>query len=194
VDGYSVANWLMTGSEKVIGVLVEVNTESMNIPEWASYAEASNEVWARFQSSGYWVEMGTLAGRDYSCCSLTWFHAWENGSGFTGVFFEGSITLNTWPYYWMVAAGNGEWCWEIGLHGEATVDCKGGFSTYSNWLTDGMEVASETEPTDVGKVVTSYEALDGSWHTWKKAENEHEEQTCISQFGSYPGNINYSTC
>jgi hypothetical protein len=198
---YSIANWYMTGSgngggEEVEGAVVETNTTSMNIPEWNVGAIVTNELWVDFHPSGYWAEIGTISGYYIgSCCALRWFYAKENANGFT-IWPQpnGVITPNTWPWYWLIAEGGGGWCWKIGEHGEATVACEGGYTTYSNWLQDGAEAASESEPTNAGKVVTSYEARNGGWHTWNTAESFVDVRMCQSQFQPYPGNINYGTC
>jgi len=191
---YAVATWYMTGSEQVEGDVVNVNTSNMNVPEWASQAFVTNETWVDFHPSGYWLEIGTHGGHGLDCCSLRWFYAYKNASGYHEVDTVGGIPPNVWAWYWIQAIGSGTWCWKIGEHGEATVECQGGFPTYSNELQDGAEAASETEPTNAGKVVASYQSLGGTWKTWNKATNEHDVKMCISQYESYPGNINYGTC
>lgn len=197
---YSIAKWPMSGSgrgggEEVEGTVVETDTTSMNIPEWPS-AIVNNEMWVAFQPVHYWLEIGTHAGYYVGdCCSLRWFYAKKNAGGYTQWNTSGVITPNTWPWYWLQAEGGGGWCWKIGEHDEATVACEGGFYTYSNLLEDGAEVGSESEPTNAGHVVTSYQALNGKWRTWNKAEPYiNTSRMCQSQFQPYPGNINYGTC
>lgn len=191
---YAIADWIMSGSERVEGIVDEVDTEYMDVYEWPA-AFVNDEEWAEF-SENHWVEIGTTAGRGVNCCSLSWFHAWKNAGGYEQVLNEGPVTAGTWPWFWMKWSGSGNtWCWKIGEHGEATVECESGFQAYSTRLMDGMEIASEGQPNNFGNVVTSYQALSGEWRTWNKATNEASPgATCVVQFQPHPGNIHYETC
>jgi hypothetical protein len=190
----------MTGSEQVEGTESEQNTSAMNV----AGGFVSNEEWTSFPK-GYWVEIGQEAGVR-NCCNLWWFMAWNNSSGYgelNGPPYTGEVTFNTWNNYGDVSAGNGSWCFRIGANWEAQPACVGGFPVYSKNLQDGMEAASETEPTNSGAVVANATHLNGKIYTWNFATNyavnanyEHTTHVCVSQYApvNYPGNIYYGTC
>lgn len=193
---YAIAEWWMEGSERVRGIWSEQNTSYMDIPEWLSGAFADNESWLAFHPSNYWLEMGQEGGEGYNCCSLRWFYAWKNADGYRQVIE--SEPGGGWDYYFIIASGfNGAWCFKIGVNGESTPACEGGFPSYSNLLQNGAEIASETEPANAASTVTSYlTANESGWRTWDKATNEANNRMCISQYApeNYPGNVNVGTC
>lgn len=140
--------------------------------------------------------MGQEGGEGYNCCSLRWFYAWKNADGYRQI-IEGEPG-GGWDYYFIIASGtNGAWCFKIGVNGESTPACEGGFPSYSNLLQNGAEIASETEPANAASTVTSYlTASESGWRTWDKATNEANNRMCISQYApeNYPGNVNVGTC
>jgi hypothetical protein len=196
---YAVAEWSMTGNERVYGTESEQKTTEMNVPGWENGDFVDDEEWAAFPSTGLWVEAGQEAGNYRNCCNLFWFFAWETSSGysqFTGPPYTWEVTYNTWNNYGMQWVGNGEWCIFVGPTWEQKIACHGGFSADSTLLEDGMEAATEKKPTNKGVAVANA-TWEGSTHTWNKARNVSTTTgLCVSQFTpvNFPGNINYSTC
>lgn len=193
---YAVASWAMQGSEQVEGTETEQYTTNMNVPGWASGEFVDNEEWAVFPSAGYHLEIGQEAGSYMNCCTLYWFYAYTNASGYHAAEHIWAVAPNSWNAYFMRSIGNGVWCFDVGPNGEERYACYGGFPTYNKLLEDGAEVAAETEPANAGSVVANATWLNGSVHTWNFASEAHNGGMCVSPFAPvrFPGNINYGTC
>jgi hypothetical protein len=203
---YALAVWEMTGSEQVEGTTTYEGTASVNVPGWESGDEVNNEEWAGFKNSpvgtAYWTEIGQTAGGYTRCCSMEWFYAYQNHSGYheSKLSERWEIPFNVWAHYYMEAAGGGTWCFDIGENGETQVNCIGGFETYSKDLEDGTEIAANTGPSNAVAVQTNATWTNGTVHTWNKATNGLYNEggvkvssngMCIAQFTpvNYPGNV-----
>jgi hypothetical protein len=203
---YGVANWQMSGSEEVLGAIEEVNVSAMNVPEYGSWAFVDDEMWVSLGSGSngqHWMETGIENYEPYSCCQLWWFRAYKNNLGYYELprSEEWEMPYNTWANFGVETIGGGGWCWYIGVNWEVQDGCRANFPTTSKHLEDGMEVASNSEPSNAAKIVVSAEHLNGKFYTWNKATNEakryngeYTEHVCVSQFQPYPGNINVGTC
>ncbi|HEX5223781.1 MAG TPA: hypothetical protein VFW29_01500 [Solirubrobacteraceae bacterium] len=191
---YSIAEWLMTGGERVEGTLAYQDTTAMNVPGWASGDFVDNEEWAAFQNTGYWIEAGQTSGEWMDCCSLHPFYAWFNGSGYSQY-----VAPYTWPgnennlYQLSGQSHNGTWC---AYFAQTQERCEPGFPAWSNLLEVGDEIAANTKPSNAG-----HEDTDGWWegttHNWLKEFAYADGGMCISRYTlPYPalGNINYGTC
>lgn len=193
--------WVMTGSEQVEGTESEQKATAMNVPGWQYGYFVDNEEWAEFTGTERWTEIGQQAGEGKGCCNLWWFYAYSTGPGgyhqYTIPPYVWEVTYNSWNNYAMNALGNGVWCFDVGANWEIQEACFGGFDTYSKWLEDGVEVATEEKPANAGTVVVNAMWLGGTIKTWKKAEYEATTPgLCWSHYApeNYPGNINYATC
>jgi hypothetical protein len=191
---FALAIWEMTGGEQVEGTLAYQDTESMDVPGWASGDFVDDEEWAAFRASGYWIEAGQEAGERMDCCSLHPFYAWQNASGYSQY-----VAPYTWPgdannlFQLSGQSHNGIWC---AYFGQTQMQCIGGFSAWSDQLEVGVEVAANTKPQNTGR-----EGTDGWWedatHNWLKEERYVDSGLCASRNPNpYPayGNIIYSTC
>jgi hypothetical protein len=204
---YSQARWSMTGGEQVLGSEAEIDTTTMSVPGSTSGDFVTNEEWVSFPSTGYWMEMGQQAGEYKGCCSLWWFWAFENSTGYhqhtTAAEGVWEVTFNSWNMYGFKGTGTSRWCWYVAPDWEGQIGCESGFSTYSKVLTDGMEAATEEKPSVAGMVQVNAEWTNGNWNQWNKAtnsvvnyKNETTSGLCVSQYTpwNWPGNINYGTC
>jgi hypothetical protein len=193
----------MKSGEQVIGIEAEQNTMVANVPNSEQGDFVDGEAWVVFFNSPvgnpYWTEMGQDAGEYEGCCSLHWFYAYQNHSGYHQVVNIGEIQFNEWAHYYMLSAGSGVWCWNIGPNGEVQWACVGGFEATSKQLEDGTEAATEAEPAWYNGTVTSALWTNGTWHTWNFAKNFLANETgevsfdglCVTQIEgiNYPGNI-----
>jgi hypothetical protein len=202
---YALATWEMTGSEQVKGSETEENTASVNVPGWGSGDFVDNEEWVGFFNgpNPYWTEMGQTAGGYTRCCSMEWFYAYQNHSGYheNKVSERWEIPFNEWAHYYMDSEeGAGVWCYAVGPAGELRVTCIGGFETYSKSLEDGTEIAANTGPSNAAKTVANATWTNGTVHTWNKAVNGLYNEggakvttngMCVSQYTpvNAPGNI-----
>jgi hypothetical protein len=197
---YAFAEWAMSGGEAVEGTETMQRTTNMNVAGWANGDFVTNEEWTTFPSTGYWLEAGQQAGEYKGCCSLFWFYAFKNATGYyqyTSPPYVWEVTPNTWNNYAMKASGNGIWCFYVGPTWEQQIACEAGFSTYSTLLQDGAEFATESKPVNAGSVQANATWLNGTVHTWNRASNQVTTAgLCVSQYQpvNFPGNINYGTC
>lgn len=199
---YAVATWEMSKGEKVEGTETEQYTTAIDVPGWASGDFVDNEEWAVFPPSFHWVEIGQSAGEYRNCCSLHWFYAYENSSGYHEA-SSWEVAPSSWNAYFMRSVGGGVWCFDVGPNGEEQIACVGGFPTYSEWLEDGAEIAANAQPTNAGSVVANATFTDGTVHTWNFASDELANGSgrvgyngmCIAPFTpvDFPGNIYYGT-
>jgi hypothetical protein len=194
---YSIAEWYMTGGEKVEGTLDIEDTTAMNVPGWASGDFVDDEGWTDFLSSGYWVEAGNTAGEYFDCCGIHPFFAHQNHSGYYQYVAPWTTTGNYGgppgePYYQMYGPGP---TWSTYWWGNL-VNQEGGFSTYSNDLQVGMEIAANTKPANAASIADDATWTDGSVHNWNKAAWYAEPGTCIGKNGKSPatGNVTVGTC
>jgi hypothetical protein len=191
---YAIAEWEMTGVEKVEGTLAYQYTTTMNVPGWATGDFVDNEEWAAFLPSGYWIEVGQTAGEYMDCCSLHPFYAWMNGSGYSQY-----IAPWTWPasennlYQLSGQSHDGHWC---AYFASTQALCVGGFPAWSNDLQVGLEIAANTKPANAG-----HESTNAWWesktHNWLKEYAYADGGTCLSRYPyPYPalGNIYFGTC
>jgi hypothetical protein len=198
----------MEGSEQVLGAVDEVNTSSMDVPQFAEGAFVDDEMWVDLGSGSNgarWMEIGQEGGNYRSCCSLWWFRAYQNNLGYYELPpSEGwEINFNGWANYGVESVGSDEWCWYIGAAWEVQDGCRANFPNTSKALTDGMETDSNSEPANAASIVVSAAHTDGKWYTWNKStyeeinsKGENTTHTCVSGFAGAPapGNINVSTC
>jgi hypothetical protein len=172
------------------------------VPEWQRGAFVDDEKWTVFpqRSNGngaYWVEVGQEAGNGVDCCSLRWFTAWNNGSGYGANESPWSEPGFTFVRYQTVSQLNGSWCFyvEVGNAG-----CVGGFPVYAKELIVGAEYATPTKPVNRFYEQSNATWTDGTVHAWNTAAWEHSAGTCIEAFSRespphyYPGNITGWTC
>ncbi len=190
---YAVAEWEMTGGERVEGTLAYQYTEAMNVPGWAGGDFVDNEEWESFRASGYWIEAGQEAGEYMDCCSLHPFYAWQNGSGYSQYVAPWTEPGNANNLYQLTGQShNGVWC---AYFGQTQMQCIGGFPPWSNQLEVGVEVAANTKPANTGK-----EGTNGWWenavHPWLKERRYVDGGLCAATNQSAPakGNIQFSTC
>ncbi|MBA3809801.1 MAG: hypothetical protein H0X28_15620 [Solirubrobacterales bacterium] len=188
---YATAEWLMHGGEMVEGTLDIEDTTSMNVPGWASGDFVDHEGWTIFEPAGYWVEAGNTAGEYFDCCGRHPFYAHKNAGGYGQYVAPGTVTGE--PYYQMNSTGGNAWStyWWGNL-----VNTEWGFSTYSNDLEVGLEVAANTKPATSASIADNATWTDGSVHNWNKAEWYHDSGTCIGPNAKAPavGNVSVSTC
>lgn len=190
---YAIAEWEMSGGEQVWGTQSEDYTENMNVPGWESGAVVDDEEWVTFKGNGYWLESGQQGGYGVSCCTLHWFFAWNTSAGFFVVYYPPytwEVGFDSWNLYAIMSIGGGEWCIEVGSDNY----CKGGFPETATRLQDGMEVATESKPTnDATTVANAY--WGGSYHAWynKTVEYSTTPGLCVRRYlpPGQPGNISY---
>lgn len=91
-----------------------------------------------------------------------------------------AVGSGTWYTYWSGALVNGT----------------AGFSTYSNDLEVGLEIAANTKPSNAALIEDNATWTDGSLHNWNKATWYHDAGTCIQANGKAPalGNVAVGTC
>ena len=204
---YALAYWHMVGCPKecIQGGVLNVITESMDVPGWKSGDFVDNEMWESSKASHGWVESGTTAGGGIDCCSLHRFEADvnNNGTGYSEYVQPGSIPLHEahdyviqdleyngiWRVYW--GQENTNW-YEAGVYNH-------GYSSSTDELEAGFEGGANTQPYN-----SAVQALAGvwgeppSWHPWE-GEYSHAQftaspATCIEQWqGSWIGNSLYHT-
>jgi hypothetical protein len=168
----------------------------------------TNEQWADFSSSGYWVEDGQQAGhdapeeegREVNDDSLHWFTSWEGTGGFHRYVAPWTYPGWTWIFYSLYDPNNnGEWCFKVG---EATTKCvNGGFAKYANTVQIGTEAVDEAQPETSAKDLTVVQHLNGDWYTWNKASwktfnsgwRNESAWMCVTGYGSTAGDINFAT-
>jgi hypothetical protein len=186
----------MHGGEQVEGTETIQRTTAMNVPGWAAGDFVDNEEWSVFPAQGYWTEIGQEGGSLMNCCTVYWFYAYDNASGYHAAEHIWAIPGGAWAYYFMRSIGNGVWCFDVGPNGEQRYACYGGFPTYSKELEDGAEAAAETRPSNAGSVEANATFTDGSVHPWNFAYEYHDQGMCVSPYQPLkgPGNINYGTC
>jgi hypothetical protein len=209
---YATAKWAMSGKgegkgeEEVEGLESYIDTESMDVGEWAKGAFVTNEQWAGFPYGG-WVEDGQEAGDGEggaNCCTLRWFTAYVNKSGKyeanESPWEESGGKLNRYNLQSAISTGGAEnkWCFAIG---EGSAGCVEGVATYSTNVTVGMEAASNTEPTNSGKDETLVMHLNKKWYDWNTAtlkedqwDGEPSTHVCASGWKSIAGDIDFGTC
>ncbi len=197
---YALATWYMTGGEKVEGTLAIQDTTAMNVPGWASGDFVDDEEWTSFQPSGYWVEAGNTAGEYFDCCGLHPFFAHKNQPGSLGYGqYVAPWTIKPGyggpegePYYQMVGPGP---IWTTYWWGH-NVTHEGGFSTYSNQLEVGVEIAANTKPSNAASIADNATWTNGTVHNWNKVEWYAQPGLCIGPNGKAPatGNVAVGTC
>jgi hypothetical protein len=201
---YALAVWEMKGSEQVAGTEALQYTEEADVPTWGEGGFVTNEEWSGFYNGGstqYWTEMGQAAGEYYNCCTIRWFWAYQNHSGYHEAqpSERFAIGRNEYSAYYQLAAGGGTWCFDIGPNAEVQVKCVGGFETYSKDLENGAEFAANNAPTNWGHGLVNW------WkeHEWYRATQLLANETgvvsyngmCVSTYAPVPapGNINYGS-
>jgi hypothetical protein len=213
---YAQARWKMSGSgegggEEVKGLLSEINTTVMLVPGWEHGYFVTNEQWASFHPSEYWVEDGQIAGYDYHTeeghevndDSLHWFFAWFGIGGFQKYVAPWTYAGWTWVSYGLADPDdNTEWCFKIG---EPWIGCTTagmyGFPKYANEVTVGAETADEAQPETSAKDRTTVQHLNGDWYdwntaTWQTESHEHANESawlCVTAYGDVAGDINFAT-
>lgn len=199
---YDIADWSMNGTEQVRGSESDIATDLMNVPGWQTGAFVDNEKWTLFPQDHngngyYWVEDGQEAGSYVNCCSLRWFTAYNNGTGYGANESPWSEPGWTFVKYQTVSQLNGTWCYYVEA---GSAGCVGGFPAYAKELQVGAEYATGQEPEN-----TMYEQSNGTWtdgsvHPWNAAVNFHGANSCVEPYSRehpphyYPGNIVAWTC
>ena len=190
----------MRSGEEVEGTETEQYTTAMDVPGWETGDFVDNEEWALFLNGPenlYWTEIGQSAGEYYNCCSLRWFYAYQNHSGYheSQPSERWEIPYDTWAAYFMRAAGGGVWCFDVGPNGEEQFRCVGGFEPYSTYLEDGAEIAANRQPANAGAVVANATFTNGGVYTWNFASDSASGGMCVAPFTpvDFPGNIYYGT-
>jgi hypothetical protein len=205
---YGWANWVMSGGEKVLGLESYIDTEYMNVFEYASGAVVDDEEWAAFPSLyNGWVEEGQRAGYTgggTNCCTLRWFtSAWLKSQKWYQNFSpweEPGWTLNRYEMQAESTVGGAKerWCYVIG---EGSAGCVGEVGTESTRVVVGMEAGSNGEPENGGHDETAVLHENLKWYNWNKAmledrqyDGEPTTHVCTSAWLPYAGDINFGTC
>jgi hypothetical protein len=194
---YMIAQWEMSGEEKVEGTQSEQRTTTMVVPGCSSGYFVDNEEWASFHGDSYWLEIGQQMGEG-KCESLWWFYAFNGPSGYVqyvGAPYVWPVSLNAWNRYGMHSLGGGNWCFMIGPNWETQAACESGFPVYSQRLQNGGEVATEQKPSFAATGGVNAEFTNGNYYQWGHTTAvKSVAGLCYSHYGEFPGNINYGTC
>ncbi len=198
---YALATWEMHGREEVAGTEALQYTEEADVPTWEEGGFVDQEEWVGFHNGGsvaYWAEMGQAAGEYVGCCTMRWFWAYKNASGYHESTTSETFAIGRDEYsaYFMLAAGDGKWCWDIGPYGEIQVKCVGGFETNSKELQNGSEYAANRAPTAWGHGLVNWWKEQKWYRATLELVNEFGVQSyngmCISKYAPVPapGNVN----
>jgi hypothetical protein len=194
---YAIDDWLMNDPpESVEASLAYIDTTSVNVPGWASFAFVDHEMWVDFQGYNSWVETGQTAGNGRDCCTMFPFYAEQLNGAYSEFISPQGIASNNPNLYQIVASGGGVWCvkWS-----EATARCYSGFPTYSDHLQVGLEAATESTPANHGWDQAYSMYLGGSIHYWEGSQThaaiyQQPPGTCASARPPGYGSINFGTC
>ena len=200
---YAESRWDMTGhGEEVLGLVSWITTERMNVLEWYRGAFVTNEEWAAQEPYHLWVETGQEAGwgeGGKDCCSLRWFTAWKNFSGYGQNESPWTVPSGTGNHYLVKFTGGTSWCFEIG---SGSAGCVSGLLASSTSVALGMEAASPGEPENWGKAETDVDWLNQTWHPWNRTTYKasryggpYTTHVCVGALNpSDVGSVEFGTC
>ena len=177
----------------VEGAIDEVNPTAMNVPGWASGDFVDQEGWTSFPHTGYWVESGATAGEYMNCCSIHPFWARQNGEGYLQAVAYWTVPGEHAYQEWAIGGGKWNFYWD----GKLIEGNLGGFSTYSEEVQAGMEIAANTKPSSAGELDTAVWWGEGTEHNWSYENEKYaDEGMCLGRDGRHPaiGNITDGTC
>jgi hypothetical protein len=191
---YAVAGWYMPATGGAVeGSIDEVNPTTMDVPGWDSGDFVDQEGWTSFPSTGYWVESGATAGEYMSCCSIHPFWARENGAGYVQGVAEWTLSGEHAYQEWAIGSGT----WNIYWDGKLIEGNLGGFSTYSEDVEAGTEIAANTKPSAAAEIDTAVWWTEETEHNWSYENEKYaDEGMCLGRDGRHPalGNITTGTC
>jgi hypothetical protein len=206
---YAIEEFNMKGypTEYGDGVVLFMDTISMEVPGWKSNDFVDDEVWLIFGENDY-IETGQTAGNERNCCTLYSFYAWTlhgvqleyiNPSPAPGNTYNDHYEIwdpchcGSWGiWYGGNGNGTGEEVWAIGRE----------YPAWSKALEGGMEAAANVQPYNWGRdEVATVEPPTDYWTEWLSGYGNHSypnvsPHQCVSRNpeSNHYGNIAFSTC
>lgn len=207
---YAIEEFNMKGypTEYGDGVVLFMDTLSMDVPGWASGDFVSNETWLGF-SGGNYLETGQLAGWGKDCCTLHSFFAHTKSGVQENYINPAAAPGNTYNDHYEIydPCHCGYWGIWWGGNGNETgtqIWASGGgeYAAWSQTLQDGMEAAANSQPYSWGRtLVATVEPPTDYWTEWKSGYGNVSHvnaspHQCVyrNPESNHYGNIEFSTC